>query len=416
MSFHFKDGTLYCEELSVKDIQENVRSSPFYLYSLRQIRDNFKQYESALSGLPSIISYAFKANSNLTILKRLRMLGCGATLVSGNELKLAAAAGFDPRLTIFNGNGKTMEELELAALQGVMVNVDSEFDLRHIEQAAKMTGRSVDLLIRVNPGLDPGVHPHIATGVRESKFGIPGDRLPRFLDFIKASAMLNLVGIHYHLGSTIKEVQVFREATGSIARIIEAVRQDGWDLKFMNIGGGLGIDYEQGAGTPGPADLVSAIRDLVPEDMTLIVEPGRSIVGSAGTLISRVIGVKSGENKNFIVVDGSMAELLRPSLYGAHHRIGFIEPESGPEKRYDIVGPVCESGDFLGKDRYLATPGEGAGLAVFDAGAYGYVMSSNYNARMRPPEYLVDGEDLTMIRRAERFEDYLRLFELDAAL
>jgi diaminopimelate decarboxylase len=150
--------------------------------------------------------------------------------------------------------------------------------------------------------------------------------------------------------------------------------------------------------------------------MTLIVEPGRSIVGSAGALISRVIGVKSGENKNFIVVDGSMAELLRPSLYGAHHRIGFIEPESGPEKRYDIVGPVCESGDFLGKDRSLATPGEGAGLAVFDAGAYGYVMSSNYNARMRPPEYLVDGEDLTMIRRAERFEDYLRLFELDAAL
>jgi diaminopimelate decarboxylase len=260
------------------------------------------------------------------------------------------------------------------------------------------------------------VHPHIATGVRESKFGIPGGSLPWFLDFIRASAMLNLVGIHYHLGSTIKEVQVFREATGLIARIVESVRQDGWDLKFMNIGGGLGIEYEPGAGTPGPADLVSAIRDLVPEDMTLIVEPGRSIVGSAGALISRVIGVKSNGEKEFIVVDGSMAEFIRPILYGAHHRIGFIEPVAGPVKKYDIVGPVCESGDFLGKDRSLATPGDGVGLAVFDAGAYGYVMSSNYNARMRPAEYLVDGDDLTLIRRAERFVDYLRLFELDAAL
>ena len=413
MSFSFKDGFLYCEELRVKDIQESVRDSPFYLYSLRQIGDNFRRYDSALLGLRSLISYAFKANSNLTILKYLRELGCGATLVSGHELRLAAVAGFDPKLTIFNGNGKTMEDLELAAAQGVRINVDSEFDLRHIEQAAKTTGKSVDLLIRLNPGLDPGVHPHIATGVRESKFGILADRLPWFLDRIGTSSALNLVGIHYHLGSTIKQVSIFREATALIAGIMEGLRQGGWDLKLMNIGGGLGIECEEDEEIPEPADLVLAIRDLVPDNVTLIVEPGRSIVGTAGALVSRVIGVKSSGEKHFIVADGSMAELIRPSLYGAQHRIGFIEPISGAMKKYDIVGPVCESGDFLGKDRILATPEEGVGLAVFDAGAYGYVMSSNYNARMRPPEYLVDGDELKLIRRGERFDDYLRLFDRD---
>jgi diaminopimelate decarboxylase len=413
MSFFFKDGYLYCEELRVKDIQEKVGASPFYLYSLGQIRGNVERYDSALSGLRSKICYAFKANSNLMILQKLQAMGCGATLVSGNELKLAAAAGFDPRFTFFNGNGKTMKELALAVAQGVKINVDSDFDLRHIEQAAKAAGRSVDLLIRINPGLDPGVHPHVATGVRQSKFGVRSDTLTRILDAIKASSLLNLVGIHYHLGSTIYQVDVFREATRLMADIVRAIRQDRWEPKLLNIGGGLGIEHGEEAGTPGPAELVSAIRDLVPNGMTLIVEPGRSIVGTAGALVCRVIGAKSSGKKEFLVADGSMAEFIRPSLYGAHHRIEYIEPVDGPLKQYDVVGPVCESGDFLGKDRYLATPGEGAGLALLDAGAYGYVMSSNYNARLRPPEYMVDGDELTLIRRGERFEDYLRLFEID---
>ena len=413
MSFRFEGGYLYCEDLRVKDIQEKVGVSPFYLYGLGEIRENVSRYASAFAGLRSIISYAFKANSNLTILKYIKEMGCGATLVSGHELRMAAAAGFDSRQIFFNGNGKTMEELALAVSHGVMINVDSEFDLRHIERAAMMAGTQVDVLLRFNPALDPEVHPHIATGVRESKFGVPGDGLSWFLDQIGDSSVLNLVGIHYHLGSTIQQVGVFREATIVMSGIAQGLRRDGWDLKFLNIGGGLGIDNEAGAGRPEPADLASAIRDLVPEEMTLVVEPGRSIVGTAGALVCRVIGVKSSESRDFIVVDSSMAELIRPSLYGAVHPISFIEPVSGPLKKYDVVGPVCESGDFLGKDRRLVTPQEGVGLAVLNAGAYGYAMSSNYNVRMRPPEYLVDGDELRLIRRGERFDDLMRLFESD---
>ena len=411
MSFQPKNSYLYCERLRVKDIQAQVSQSPFYLYSLRQITNNYNDYAAALKGVPAIISYAFKANSNLSILKLLRELGAGAVLVSENELRLALAAGFDPKRTVFNGNGKTIEELTLAAEHGVMINVDSEFDLEHIEQASKATGRNIDVLIRINPDIDPDVHPYVSTGIRNSKFGVRNEQIPWFLERLRFAPSLNLVGIHCHLGSTIRDIQVFRDATFLMMQFAGVIRQEGFDISFLNIGGGLGVDYERKATGPSRADLINAISDLLTSDMTLIIEPGRSIIANAGVLVSRVIGVKTNGSKHFIVVDASMAELIRPSLYDAYHHIEFIEPVGGDVKTYEVVGPVCESADFLGKNRRLATPDEGVGLVIYDTGAYGYAMSSNYNSRMRPAEYLVDGDRLIEIRRAEKFDDYARLFE-----
>ncbi len=413
MSFHYKDGYLYCEKLRVKDIQEQVPHSPFYLYSLAQLETNYAAYQKALEGIDSIIGYAIKANNNLTLLKRLSELGSGAVLVSGNELRLSLAAGFDLSRTILNGNGKTLEELSLAVEHGVLINIDSEFDLAHIQQTAKALDAPANVLIRINPDVDPQVHPYVSTGMKNSKFGIRNERLDWFLDEIRKNSLLNLVGVHCHLGSTIKKVRIFRDATEVMLGFIRAIEAEGFPLRYLNIGGGLGIDYERtGEEIPTPTDLIDSIRDLLPEDITLIIEPGRSLVGNTSVFVNCVIGVKTNGNKHFIVTDGSMSELIRPSLYDAYQHIEFIEPVDGKSEMYDVVGPVCESADFLGKARSLPTPHEGAGLVVCDAGAYCHAMSSNYNLKMTPPEYLVDGDSFTCIRRVETLADYLRVFEV----
>lgn len=413
MSFHFKDGYLYCENLKIKTIQDQIPESPFYLYSLTQITENYKAYETALEGVESIIGYAIKANNNLTILKHLRELGSGAVLVSGNELRIALAAGFNPKRTVLNGNGKTIAELIFAAEHGVMINIDSEFDLEHVREAAREVDKVANVLIRINPDVDPQVHAYVSTGIKNSKFGIRNERLHWFLDQIQAEPLLNLVGVHCHLGSTIKKVRIFRDATILMMEFIEKIRDAGFDLKYLNIGGGLGIDYEKtGESIPTPSHLIDSIRDVLTDDIGLIIEPGRSIIGNSAVLVNRVTGVKTNGNKHFIVIDGSMAELIRPSLYDAYQHIDFIEPIDGEVVTYDVVGPVCESADFLGQDRTLPTPHEGAGLVVHDAGAYCYAMSSNYNLKMRPPEYLVDKDRLIQIRRSETFEEHMRLFEV----
>ncbi len=412
MSFQFKEGYLYCEELPIKTICEQVSRTPFYLYSGQEIRKSFADYKNALAELPAVISYAVKANGNLHILSLLRKLGCWATLVSGGEIHLALAAGFEPHQMIFNGNGKTIPELTLAIEIGSLINIDSAFDLDHIHQISERAGKSVNVLLRINPDIDPDVHPYISTGLQSSKFGLSPKRIPSILARLKEIPNLNLVGAHCHLGSTITNLAVFRQSMEVMANQFRAIRKQGFAVKYLNLGGGLGIDYlGKGEGFPMPGDLVAVIQDLVPESATLILEPGRSLIGRAGALICSVIGIKHGEAKNFIVTDGSMTELLRPSLYDAYHRIKFVEPVNGINKTFDIVGPVCESTDFLGKDRELPEPLEGTGMVVFDAGAYGYVMSSNYNARLRPPEYLVEGDQLILIRNAERLDDQLRLFE-----
>ncbi|MBU2510624.1 diaminopimelate decarboxylase [bacterium] len=413
MSFYTNDGYLYCEDIKVKHIQDRIPNSPIYLYSLNRILENYKAYKEALDGIPSIISYALKANSNLTIARHLREAGASATLVSGNELKIAMAAGFDPKLVTYNGNGKTTAELSMAVLHGVMVNIDSEFDLQHIKKAAAETRKTANVTLRINPDVDSEVHPYVATGFKNSKFGIMNERLDWYLKEIENSSGLNLVGLHCHLGSTIKKVRVFQDAMKIMIHFFKEIREKGFNLKYLNLGGGLGIDYEKNQPIPTPSELIDSIRDYLIPDLTLIVEPGRSMIGDASILITRVTGVKTNGSKNFIVIDGSMAELIRPCLYDAYHHIGFIEPVTGEKKVFDIVGPICESADFLGKDRELPTPHETAGLVVYDVGAYCYIMSSNYNLKMRPAEYLVNGNQLIRIRRAETMDDYMRLFEND---
>ncbi|KAH7414737.1 hypothetical protein KP509_14G008300 [Ceratopteris richardii] len=318
---------------------------------------------------------------------------------------------------IFNGNGKLLEELVLAAEHGVLVNIDSEFDLYHIIEAGRMVGKQVNVLLRVNPDVDPQVHPYVATGNKNSKFGIRNEKLQWFLDEIKRHPeQLRLVGAHCHLGSTITKVDIFKDAAVLMIHYMDMIKSQGFDIKYLNIGGGLGIDYfHTGAVIPSPMDLINTVRELVSSrGLTLIIEPGRSLVANSATLVNWVTGVKSNGNKNFIVVNGSMSELIRPSLYGAYQHIELVAPPP-PEAEvctYDVVGPVCESADFLGKERELPTPQEGAGLVVHDAGAYCMSMSSTYNLKMRPPEYWVEADgSLKQIRKAETFEDHLRFFE-----
>jgi diaminopimelate decarboxylase len=408
------DGFLYCDELKIDDIRAQSKASPFYLYSQKQIMHNYTAYSEALKGLDSIIGYAVKANNNLNIMKCLRELGSGAVLVSGNELRLALAAGFDPSRTVFNGNGKLPEDLKFAVEQGGLINVDSEFDLDNIRAAAKATGRKARVLIRINPDVDPQVHPYVSTGLAGSKFGIRNTHLQWFLDEIRKDAdLLDLVGVHCHLGSTITKVNIFRDATLLMVDFIKEIRAQGFDLEYLNIGGGLGIDYyRKGDILPTPKDLIDTVRDLVSSlGLTLVIEPGRSMVANSSAFVCTVTGAKTNGNKNFIVVDGSMAELIRPSLYDAYQHIELTGSSTSGVEMYDIVGPVCESADFLGKERMLPTPAAGDGLVVMDAGAYCMSMASTYNLRMRPAEWWVAGGGLKQIRKAEGLEDHLRMFE-----
>lgn len=408
-----EDGFLYCDNMRIEDIRKQVKDSPFYLYSKNRITENFKAYEKALQGLNAIPCYAVKANNNFLIAKYIQSLGSGAVLVSGNELKLALEAGFDPNKIVFNGNGKLPWELELAADKGVFINVDSEFDLDNIKAAAKKVGKKAKVLLRINPDVDPQVHKYVSTGLASSKFGIRNSHLQYFLDEIRKDNLVELVGVHSHLGSTITKVNIFRDAAVIMCEFIKKIRSEGFELKYLNIGGGLGIDYyhKEDVVLPSPTDLIDTVRDIVKDlGLTLIIEPGRSMIATSCALVNTVTGVKTNGNKHFVVIDGSMSTLIRPSLYDAYQHIELTAPCSSPKQVFDVVGPVCESADFLGKDRELPTPAAGDGLVVHDAGAYCMAMASTYNLKMRPAEYWVEGGALKQIRRGETLEDHLKLF------
>ncbi|KXZ55005.1 hypothetical protein GPECTOR_3g169 [Gonium pectorale] len=408
-----EDGYLYVDQLRVEDIRRQVPEALFYLYSKNRVMHNYESYKKALEGLDSLPCYAVKANNNLIIMKQLAAAGSGAVLVSGNELKMAIAAGFDPSRTIFNGNGKLPWELELAVEKGVLINIDSEFDLQNIAAAARKTGKKAKVLLRINPDVDPQVHPYVSTGLAGSKFGIRNSHIKWFLDAIRAEPMLELVGVHSHLGSTITKVNIFRDAAVIMCEFIKMIRAEGFELKYLNIGGGLGIDYShEGQVLPTPTDLIDTVRDIVKElGLTLVIEPGRSMIATSCALVNTVTGVKTNGNKNFIVVDGSMATLIRPSLYGAYQHIELTAPSTAEKQTFDVVGPICESGDYLGKDRVLPTPKAGDGLVVHDAGAYCMSMASNYNLKMRPAEYLVEDGKVRKIRHEETLEQHMAVFE-----
>lgn len=312
-----------------------------------------------------------------------------------------------------NGNGKLPWELDLAAELGVLVNVDSEFDLENIKAAARKAGKRVRILLRINPDVDPEVHAYVSTGLASSKFGIRNSHLEFFLADIKKSPEVELVGVHSHLGSTIKKVQIFKDAALIMCEFIKKIREEGFQLQYLNIGGGLGVDYEHaGEILPTPSDLIDTVRPVIKDlGLKVVIEPGRSMVATSSALVNTVTGVKTNGTKNFIVIDGSMSTLIRPSLYDAYQHIELTAPSSGEHMKFDIVGPVCESADFLGKDRDLASPDAGAGLVVHDAGAYCMAMASTYNLKMRPAEYWVIDGKLAKIRHQETVEDHLKLFE-----
>ncbi len=407
MVFSYKGGELYCEDVPVSKIADAV-GTPFYLYSYSALIDGIKAYLRPLSRIGGIVCYAVKANSNLAVLRTLFREGAGADIVSGGELFRAVRAGVDVKKVVFAGVGKTEEEMAYALRMGIlMFNVESVQELEVLDKVAQTEGKKAPVAVRVNPDVDPQTHPYISTGLKESKFGIDVDEA---LDvYMMASKMegIEVVGIHCHIGSQITKLSPFVDAVDRVIELVDRLKDKGIGLKYMDIGGGIGIRYKDEE-PPTPEQLIDAVADRVKSrGLTLIMEPGRSVVGNAGLFVTRVLYVKKKQNKTFYVVDGAMNDLARPALYNAYHEIVPVK-ERGGSVVADVVGPVCETGDFLAKGRELPEIERGDLLAVMSAGAYGFAMSSNYNSRPRVCEVLVKGDQFFVVRERERYEDLVR--------
>lgn len=408
-AFGYHDGRLCCEGVPLEEIAARV-GTPTYVYSAAAIRGQFEAYERALDGLPHLTCYAVKANMNLAVLALLAGAGAGADVVSGGELYRALRAGFDPRRIVFAGVGKTREEMREALKADVLLfNVESAAELAALDETARQEGTRARIALRVSPDIDPQTHPYIATGLRTSKFGIPYREARDLYRRAAGLAGIEVAGIHMHIGSQLTRIAPIADAVGRVADLAEALRADGIRLRYLDVGGGLGIRYRDET-PPSPGELVRAIQKAVERlGLTVLLEPGRSIVGNAGVLLTRVLYRKATDGRRFLVVDAAMNDLIRPALYSAYHEIRPVAhpPEEGPREVTDVVGPVCESGDFLAKERELPVVPEGALLAVMSAGAYGFAMASNYNARPRAAEVLVVGDRFQVVRRRESYEDLI---------
>ncbi len=406
--FTYAGKELYCEKVPLKKIAQEV-GTPVYIYSSSTLRNHFQAFDSAFAGIPHMICFAVKANSNLSILRLFASHGGGADIVSGGELFRALKAGIDPRKIVFAGIGKTAEEIAFALRSDIlMFNVESPLELKKINDVAGSLGVRARVALRVNPDIDPKTHPYISTGLKKSKFGIAIKNAIGEYQLASALPNIEIAGIHKHIGSQITEITPFEDAMKRIVGIVKELRDSGIGIKYIDAGGGLGIRYGEEE-PPHPRELGSAILPLMKDTgCTLILEPGRVLVGNAGTLVTKVLYLKTGETKNFVIVDAGMNDLIRPSLYEAHHEILHVEKSAGASFTADVVGPICESGDFLAKDRKVMKPEPGDLLAVMSAGAYGFTMSSNYNSRPRVAEVMVDGDTYTIIRKRETYEDLIR--------
>lgn len=407
--FVYKNGVLYCEDLRVSDIADKV-GTPFYLYSRNTFATHFRAIDAAFEEIPHIICYSVKANSNVAIIKMLASEGAGADIVSGGELFRALKGGVEPGKIVFAGLGKTAEEIEYALKEGIlMFNVESSQELMLINDVAQRLGVQAPVALRVNPDVDARTHPYIATGLKKSKFGIPLKEAMAEYEVAQKLPGLNPIGVHQHIGSQIMEAGPFENSLKKVTNLARSLKVLGMDIKYINIGGGFGIQYTDEE-APDPEQFSSALVPLLREaGGTVIIEVGRMIAGNAGILVTKVLFNKQGEEKKFVVVDAAMNDLIRPSLYQAEHHIGpVVYSDGASEEKVDVVGPICESGDFLAQDRSLPETQPGDLLAVFTAGAYGFAMSSNYNSRRRPPEILVSGKKAYVIRRRETNEDLVR--------
>ena len=408
--FEYRHGELYCEDVPISRIAKEL-GTPWYVYSHATLVRHFRAYESAFAHIPHVIAFAMKANSNLAILRVMAREGSGADIVSGGELFRSLKAGVPVSKIVFAGVGKSPDEIRDALKADIlMFNVESAAEIRAIDEVAASVGKKARIALRINPDVDPKTHPYISTGMKKSKFGIAADRALEEYKMASSLGHTDVVGVHAHIGSQLTDVTPFVDSLKKVVGHIDTLKNQGINIRYLNIGGGLGITYAEEK-PPLPQDLADAILPLVKDlGLTLVMEPGRVIVGNAGILVTRALYEKAGETKHFIIVDAAMNDLIRPSLYGAYHEIRPINEEAGhrAKQQVDIVGPVCESGDFLAKDRLLAAVKPGELMAVMSAGAYGFVMASNYNSRPRVPEVLVKGGEIHVIRARETYDDLIK--------
>jgi diaminopimelate decarboxylase len=406
--FQYHQDKLYCEEVPIEEIAREV-GTPFYLYSLNTLESHFRAFQSAFSKVNHLICFSAKANSNISILRIFTRLGGGVDVVSGGEIFRAMKGGASPNRIVYSGVGKREEEIEYALeLPIMMFNVESTQELVLMDRVAGRMKTKAPVALRVNPDVDPKTHPYISTGLKKNKFGI--DIQKSLDDYRLANTLPNVkvIGVSCHIGSQLTEVGPFVEAVQRLRELVLRLRAEGMNIQYMDIGGGLGITYNLEE-PPHPQDYASALlKELGDINCTLVLEPGRVIVGNAGILVAKVLYTKEGEEKNFIIVDAAMNDLIRPSLYGSYQRIQPVHKMERGEMLADVVGPICESGDFLAKDRKLPKLEQGDLLAVMSAGAYGFSMSSNYNSRPRAAEVLVSKDKYFVIREREDYDDLIR--------
>ena len=404
-----KNGELYLDDISLSDLAISY-GTPSYVYSSSLIRNNFLEYKDSIR-IDDKVCFAVKSNSNTNILKLLSSMGSGFDVVSGNELKRCLVAGADPKNIVFSGVGKTKEEIKLALEKGIFsINIESESELERVIQVVEETNKKANCAIRINPDISAESHPYIETGLRSSKFGVTKKIALTMSRRIQEIENVNLIGLACHIGSQITKPELILDSLEHLINLAKEINKESKDISFLDIGGGLGITYkdEERANTK---DIINRVIDRIKHlDFVLVVEPGRSIIGNAGILLSQVEYIKETETTNFAIVDAGMNDLMRPSLYSAWHDVTAVKQTDTQEKTYELVGPVCESADSLAKDRILKIK-EGSIVAIHDVGAYGYTMASNYNSRLKPPEILVDGSKVSLIKKRESFEELISLEE-----
>ncbi len=406
------DGQLWAEDVSLQALADQ-HGTPLYVYSRATLERHWNAFDSAVGQHPHLVCYAVKANSNLGVLNALARLGSGFDIVSGGELERVIAAGGDAKKVVFSGVGKTPAEMKRALELGIKCfNVESEPELERLNKVAGELGVVAPISLRINPDVDAKTHPYISTGLRDNKFGIAFDRAPAVYKFAQSLPNLNVQGIDCHIGSQLTEIEPFIDATDRLLALIDDLKAQGINIRHLDVGGGLGVVYRDEL-PPQPSDYAKALLGRLEnhQDLELIFEPGRAIAANAGILLTRVEFLKHTEHKNFAIIDAAMNDLMRPALYQAWQDIVPVAPREGEAQTYDLVGPICETGDFLGKDRALVLQ-EGDLLAVRSAGAYGFVMSSNYNTRTRAAEVMVDGNQSHLVRQREELTSLWQLEQI----
>ncbi|EGQ7769446.1 diaminopimelate decarboxylase [Vibrio parahaemolyticus] len=406
------DGQLWAEDVPLQALAEQY-GTPLYVYSRATLERHWKAFDNAVGQHPHLVCYAVKANSNLGVLNALARLGSGFDIVSGGELERVIAAGGDAKKVVFSGVGKTPAEMKRALELGIKCfNVESEPELERLNKVAGELGVIAPISLRINPDVDAKTHPYISTGLRDNKFGIAFDRAPEVYQFAQSLPNLNVQGIDCHIGSQLTSIDPFIDATDRLLALIDDLKAQGINIRHLDVGGGLGVVYRDEL-PPQPSDYAKALLGRLEnhQDLELIFEPGRAIAANAGILLTRVEFLKHTEHKNFAIIDAAMNDLMRPALYQAWQDIVPVSPRNGEPQTYDLVGPICETGDFLGKDRALVLQ-EGDLLAVRSAGAYGFVMSSNYNTRTRAAEVMVDGNQSHLVRQREELTSLWQLEQI----